>query len=300
MSTTEIKKYVTPQSTDVLAGRSNIAFTHEGNERLRERIVEHLEEYKNCASRIEKTKVIRRVIGKISAEGGRFLRHDKIAKRWYDAGFKEAHVKISHSFRDAVIPNKVKCLAKIKKSMKGTSEMLRPRSPASLPSIPVTWKPLRHRYSSVGHFDELAPKYGNTLREPSNSTDNSSLASSSVLTEDFLSVPSHEACRFSCDTELDAIPSHHSAGEILLDHEATSRGASGNLSLYDHLSSGFYEMVKNASEEESCYRQVESQIIAELGGCEEAEDLSLLPVVDLSCNDLNEVLDDLDVDDFSW
>merc|ERR1712228_1061539 len=42
-------------------------------------------------------------------QGGRFLKADKDG-RWYDGGMKAAKSRVGTAFRDAGVPNKVKCM----------------------------------------------------------------------------------------------------------------------------------------------------------------------------------------------
>eukprot|EP00545_Synedropsis_sp_CCMP1620_P014310 CAMPEP_0119004580 /NCGR_PEP_ID=MMETSP1176-20130426/1227_1 /TAXON_ID=265551 /ORGANISM="Synedropsis recta cf, Strain CCMP1620" /LENGTH=329 /DNA_ID=CAMNT_0006956303 /DNA_START=42 /DNA_END=1031 /DNA_ORIENTATION=+ len=105
-----MKSFVYPQTHDILAGRSKAAFLHPGNENLRSFVAKFLDNYLTAKTRCGKTKIIRDVHKKILDKGGRFLKYDSDVKRWYLTGHDEAKLKVSRAFRDASVPNKVKCV----------------------------------------------------------------------------------------------------------------------------------------------------------------------------------------------
>eukprot|EP00545_Synedropsis_sp_CCMP1620_P005902 CAMPEP_0119013080 /NCGR_PEP_ID=MMETSP1176-20130426/7886_1 /TAXON_ID=265551 /ORGANISM="Synedropsis recta cf, Strain CCMP1620" /LENGTH=246 /DNA_ID=CAMNT_0006966131 /DNA_START=33 /DNA_END=773 /DNA_ORIENTATION=- len=102
--------FVSPQPSDILGGRGKRAFSHQGNINLRSAIAQQLDTYKVCTSRKTRSTIVQGVINDLQVEGARFLKFDTRAKQWYDAGVKEARLKVMHAFRDASIPNKVKCI----------------------------------------------------------------------------------------------------------------------------------------------------------------------------------------------
>lgn len=109
------KHYTAPQSTDILAGRSKSAFKHYGNVLLRQTVCCRLDEYSvPQGSRKRRANLVHEILESIKSQGGRFLKFDSDQGEWYDAGYKEARSKISHAFRDASIPNKVKCIEKMR------------------------------------------------------------------------------------------------------------------------------------------------------------------------------------------
>lgn len=113
------REYTTPQAMDILGGRGAKAFEHPGNKMLRATVCSRLAEY--CApgfTRKNKSVLIAEILeSTLKSKGGRFLKYDNDEGAWYDAGFKEARCKISHAFRDASVPNKVKCLVRMKQQM---------------------------------------------------------------------------------------------------------------------------------------------------------------------------------------
>lgn len=113
------REYTTPQAIDILGGRGAKAFEHPGNKMLRATVCNRLAEY--CApgfTRKNKSVLIAEILeSTLKSKGGRFLKYDNGEGAWYDAGYKEARCKISHAFRDASVPNKVKCLVRMKQQM---------------------------------------------------------------------------------------------------------------------------------------------------------------------------------------
>jgi len=106
---------IIPTCDDVLCGRGAVPFQHPGNKRLREKIAENLDAYKSCQNRQGKTNIIKDTIRYVIVEaGGRFLK-EGIDGKWYDAGMKAAKSRVSTAYRDALVPNKVKCMEALKK-----------------------------------------------------------------------------------------------------------------------------------------------------------------------------------------
>jgi hypothetical protein len=96
-----MKAYTKPQPTDVLGGAGSKVFNHVGNKWLRKTIVRLLKSYKSTDSQ-EICYIIRIIIETIREAGGRFLKFDKDAQQWYDAGFNEAHIKIRRVMKTIV------------------------------------------------------------------------------------------------------------------------------------------------------------------------------------------------------
>eukprot|EP00546_Thalassionema_frauenfeldii_P020645 CAMPEP_0178907696 /NCGR_PEP_ID=MMETSP0786-20121207/7516_1 /TAXON_ID=186022 /ORGANISM="Thalassionema frauenfeldii, Strain CCMP 1798" /LENGTH=263 /DNA_ID=CAMNT_0020579527 /DNA_START=57 /DNA_END=848 /DNA_ORIENTATION=- len=167
------RKYVTPNCNDVLCGRGRTAFEHPGNQRLREKIAVTLDKYNSCGSRQERSTVILETVNAIMIDqGGRFLKSDKETGKWYDGGIAAAKLRVSTAFRDARIPNKVKCMEVLKEmsSIEGQSAYQSHESTLQdsfstlsthlmetdmipFPFIAETNMP-RHPYQSVNLYDE--------------------------------------------------------------------------------------------------------------------------------------------------
>mmetsp|Transcript_21291 Transcript_21291/g.32313 ORF Transcript_21291/g.32313 Transcript_21291/m.32313 type:complete len:290 (+) Transcript_21291:2-871(+) len=115
-------RYTEPNPEDVLCGRSNLAFHHVGNRDLRVKIAATLDEYNKCPTRHGKTVLIRNTIKFVAKRGGRFLKYDKHNDKWYDGGSETAKIRVSTAFRDARIPNKVKCMEALSSSSRQQQE----------------------------------------------------------------------------------------------------------------------------------------------------------------------------------
>mmetsp|Transcript_17319 Transcript_17319/g.26235 ORF Transcript_17319/g.26235 Transcript_17319/m.26235 type:complete len:272 (-) Transcript_17319:48-863(-) len=118
------KQYVIPTCNDVLCGRGSVQFQHPGNQKLRRKIAETLDSYISCESRQGRTAIIRDTITYIQVnQGGRFLKADKNGS-WYDGGIQAAKSRVSTAFRDARVPNKVKCMEHLKKENSNIKELI--------------------------------------------------------------------------------------------------------------------------------------------------------------------------------
>ena len=109
------RQYTTPLQVDILGGRGGKAFNHSGNKLLRATVSHRLDAYcKPIASRRQRSAIVTEILDSLESQGGRFLKYDGAQGEWYDAGYKEARLKISHAFRDASIPDKVKCIDRMR------------------------------------------------------------------------------------------------------------------------------------------------------------------------------------------
>lgn len=106
----KLTEFTEPNPMDVLCGRSHTAFHHPGNRDLRIKIASTLNDYNMCPTRHGKTVIIRETIKFVQDRGGRFLKYHKDHDKWYDGGAEAAKIRVSTAFRDARIPNKVKCM----------------------------------------------------------------------------------------------------------------------------------------------------------------------------------------------
>ena len=110
--------YVIPCDIDVKCGRGANRFRHYGNKILRAKVALALEEYRTCPTRREKSRIIHRILDSCLSEGCRFLKYDPSANMWYNGGIKVARERIGIAFRDALQPNKVKCMDTMKTMIK--------------------------------------------------------------------------------------------------------------------------------------------------------------------------------------
>jgi hypothetical protein len=107
-STRNTVPFTVPNEADVLCGRGLRNFQHPGNCKLRKHIMANTPSFAKCKYRREKTRIIDSVIKSVMREGGRFLKYDYGAKRWYDGGFLAAKQRVGIAFRDAKSSSKMK------------------------------------------------------------------------------------------------------------------------------------------------------------------------------------------------
>jgi hypothetical protein len=90
---------VTVTSVDVLSGRYNYSFNHEGNNFFRDAIQDNREEYQAASRRAIKNQITQSVIRLVQAErGGRFLKlNDK--NQWEVMSDEMVYEKVSHALR---------------------------------------------------------------------------------------------------------------------------------------------------------------------------------------------------------
>jgi hypothetical protein len=90
---------VTVTSVDVLSGRYNYSFNHEGNNFFRDAIQDNREEYQAASRRAIKNQITQSVIRLVQAErGGRFLKlNDK--NQWEVMSDDMVYEKVSHALR---------------------------------------------------------------------------------------------------------------------------------------------------------------------------------------------------------
>ena len=106
---------IDPQPIDVLCGRGRTAFKHEGNQRLRDQIIENALRFARASSKPEKSAIVRSVLKYVQSSGGRFLKRIKGATgMWQLATYIESRDRVSHALRDAVA-NKVKSMPRVVK-----------------------------------------------------------------------------------------------------------------------------------------------------------------------------------------
>lgn len=89
---------ITFHTNDVLFGRGKSVVGHEGNTRFRNLVAEHAEEF-DKVSRLEKTHMTERIVQKIKAAGGRFLKRDDDGG-WEEVDHDTARKKVAHAFRN--------------------------------------------------------------------------------------------------------------------------------------------------------------------------------------------------------
>jgi len=88
-----------PLENDVLFGRSKYQKNHTGNQYLRQLCDRQREAY-DAADRDDKTAITRWIVSRIASRGGRFLKFEKMHKRWFEVNNDEARHKVAHLMRD--------------------------------------------------------------------------------------------------------------------------------------------------------------------------------------------------------
>merc|ERR1711933_375441 len=88
-----------PRHTDVIIGKGMRAFSHVGNERLRDIIASRLQEYENMRSKKERSDVISSIVAETRVHGS-FIKKDANTGLWFEADEVLARDKISQAFRN--------------------------------------------------------------------------------------------------------------------------------------------------------------------------------------------------------
>lgn len=94
---------VCPLDPDILLGRGRIHRDHPGNKRLHILIGIYREQYEECASRDDKTALIKtivRIMKGCGTQPGRFLKCDPNSNAWIQVNDDVARQKVGHAFRD--------------------------------------------------------------------------------------------------------------------------------------------------------------------------------------------------------
>lgn len=95
-----------PTNLDILCGRGRAYFNYDGNVRFRMIIRSHMDSYKSCRSRTDKTVFIRKITRDLLQNGSRFLK--RMSKNqateeplWSVMNFKYGAEKVGHALRNA-------------------------------------------------------------------------------------------------------------------------------------------------------------------------------------------------------
>ncbi|CAB9503199.1 Nitrilase family, member 2 [Seminavis robusta] len=98
---TPLPDWFVPGPRHVICAKGKQAKEHAANQLLKSLIHQHLEEYKRCPSKLERSFIVSKILKCIrnGGEGG-FVR--KLNGRWSDIGDRNAREKIGQSFRDSL------------------------------------------------------------------------------------------------------------------------------------------------------------------------------------------------------
>jgi hypothetical protein len=181
-----------PADTDILCGRGKAFANHPGNKNFSDTVRENLYRYVEAPKRLDKSAVVASVVSEILNSGARFVKQEKISRRWYQMNKDQAHEKTGHAIRDLIKNKSMAGENSTPSGSKSKSAIHRSTSPASDGST----KKMKRRSSK-------SPR-GSTSLEPINvlnreffmnafesgAVRNLSLTSSELLTA-ALKVPEH-------------------------------------------------------------------------------------------------------------
>lgn len=91
-------------SHDVVCGRGNICYNHEGNRRFRELVHASLDRYTRASTRHEKGLIVISIVDTIrqrSPNGG-FVKKDVTTGEWFEIGDHSAREKVGQTIREAL------------------------------------------------------------------------------------------------------------------------------------------------------------------------------------------------------
>jgi hypothetical protein len=89
-----------PSATDICCGRGKGRWNSPGNQKFKELVREHLQQYENAPSKAEKSKIVEYVVEAVQNSGGRFVKRDVTNRKWYEIGASETRSKVAHAIRD--------------------------------------------------------------------------------------------------------------------------------------------------------------------------------------------------------
>lgn len=101
---------------DISCARGSQAKLHPGNQRYRQIIQDHLEEYQLATDKLQKSCLVTRIL-QLCQEQGDFKRFDNSTKSWYVVTEHIAREKIGQSLRDA-LPSQYRSSTKAKQQLK--------------------------------------------------------------------------------------------------------------------------------------------------------------------------------------
>lgn len=93
---------------DVLCSRDKLSYSHPGNKRFRQLVIQYREKYQNAPSRAVKSKITFEIVATIKECGGRFVKQDETTGVWEEVTKDYAHEKVSHALRSARDPERPK------------------------------------------------------------------------------------------------------------------------------------------------------------------------------------------------
>ena len=86
----------------VMCGRGRGNWNYPGNHRQRELIRQYMGRYRDAATKVSKTKVVKLIISKLKYEGYRFVMRDPSTGKLVEQSEQESQKKVAHSIRDYI------------------------------------------------------------------------------------------------------------------------------------------------------------------------------------------------------
>lgn len=86
---------------DVVCGRGKGSYNRPGNKKFRAMVQEHVQEYVQAKTKLDKSMVLSAIVEKVREEnGGRFVKQKK--GYWHEIGDEQAREKVGHAIREAI------------------------------------------------------------------------------------------------------------------------------------------------------------------------------------------------------
>ena len=86
---------------DVVCGRGKGSYNRPGNKKFRALVQDHVQEYVQAKTKLDKSMVLSSIVEKVREEcGGRFVKQKKGC--WHEIGDEQAREKVGHAIREAI------------------------------------------------------------------------------------------------------------------------------------------------------------------------------------------------------
>ena len=86
---------------DVVCGRGKGSYNRPGNKKFRLMVQDHVQEYVQAKTKLDKSMVLSAIVEKVREEnGGRFVKQKKGV--WHEIGDEQAREKVGHAIREAI------------------------------------------------------------------------------------------------------------------------------------------------------------------------------------------------------
>ena len=85
---------------DICCGRGKGKWNSPGNQRFKDVVQDHLQQYADAPSKAEKSRIVEAVVAAVKEGGGRFVKQDETTGKWYPINAVETRAKVAHAIRD--------------------------------------------------------------------------------------------------------------------------------------------------------------------------------------------------------